>query len=141
MLIESSSLWFFLTIVDVIEEDALNEKDCIQVLQILITKDDTEIDELEKDLVFLQSELAWVEYDDWSETCCKALTQKLDCFSLMVWTLKNRDKNDIDVCLLIHRKPAKRIHEIIKDLLDDYFQEKDKQVHPRKLFISHSLIV
>ncbi|KAL9409098.1 hypothetical protein AB3S75_047477 [Citrus x aurantiifolia] len=112
---------------DVIEEDALNEKYCIQVLRILITKADTEIDELEKDLVFLQSELAWAEYDDWFETCCKALTQKLDCFSLMVWTLKNRDKNDVDVRLLIHRKPAKKIHEIVKDLLNDCFQEKDKQ--------------
>lgn len=119
----------------------MNEKYCIQVLRILITKADTEIDELEKDLVFLQSELAWAEYDDWFETCCKALTQKLDCFSLMVWTLKNRDKNDVDVRLLIHRKPAKKIHEIVKDLLNDYFQEKDKQVHPRKLFISHFLIV
>ncbi|GAY61415.1 hypothetical protein CUMW_209790 [Citrus unshiu] len=112
---------------DVIEEDALNEKYCIQVLRILITKADTEIDELEKDLVFLQSELAWAEYDDWFETCRKALTQKLDCFSLMVWTLKNRDKNDVDVRLLIHRKPAKKIHEIVKDLLNDCFQEKDKQ--------------
>jgi len=45
-------------VVDVIEEDALNEKSCIQVLRILITKADTEIDELEQDLVSLQSQLA-----------------------------------------------------------------------------------
>ncbi|KAI5327368.1 hypothetical protein L3X38_026764 [Prunus dulcis] len=40
---------------DLIEEDAINEKCCILVLKILITKADTEIDELEKDLVALQS--------------------------------------------------------------------------------------
>ena len=41
-------------------------------------------------------------------------------------------------CALIYK--LKKIHEIVKDLLNDYFQEKDKQIHPRKLFISHFLI-
>lgn len=44
-----------------IEEDALNEKSCIQVLKILIAKEDKEIEELEKDLSSLQSELAFIE--------------------------------------------------------------------------------
>ncbi|CAK8541584.1 unnamed protein product [Lathyrus sativus] len=46
---------------DVIEEGALNAESCVQVLRILITKADTEIDELEKDLLCLQNELAWTE--------------------------------------------------------------------------------
>ncbi|XP_044506062.1 uncharacterized protein LOC123225834 isoform X3 [Mangifera indica] len=64
---------------DVIEEDATNEKYCIQVLRILITKADTEIDKLEKDLVFLQNELAGVEYEEWFEICCNALRKQIDC--------------------------------------------------------------
>ncbi|KAJ8534197.1 hypothetical protein K7X08_007521 [Anisodus acutangulus] len=43
---------------DVIEEDALNEKSCVQVLNILIKKADSEIAELEDDILMLQRQLA-----------------------------------------------------------------------------------
>lgn len=123
-----------LDVVDVIEEDAMNEKFCIQVLRIMITKANAEIDELEKDLVFLQSELAWAEYDEWSEICCNTLRKKFDCLYVTVTNVNNKDKDDVEVSLLMHKKPAENVHEIVKALLDDYFQEKDKQVHFLKIY-------
>jgi len=126
-------------VVDVIEEDALNEKSCIQVSRILITKADTEIDELEQDLVSLQSQLAWAEPEEWPELCCKALTyqkklcckaltEKINCLDISVRSLKNTDENDIEVQLLTHKEPAERVNEIVRVLLTNYFQEKDEQV-------------
>ncbi|KAI9161657.1 hypothetical protein LWI28_019432 [Acer negundo] len=110
---------------DVIEEDALNEKYCIQVLRILITKTDTEINELEKDLVSLQSELAWAEYEEWPDICCNALRKKIDSLHISVRNLKNKDKNNTGVHLSII--PAESLHEIVKALLGDLFQETAKQ--------------
>ncbi|KAK1576217.1 hypothetical protein Q3G72_011960 [Acer saccharum] len=110
---------------DVIEEDALNEKYCIQVLRILITKTDTEINELEKDLVSLQSELAWAEYEEWPDICCNALRKKIDSLHISVRNLKNKDKNNMGIHLSI--KPAESLHEIINALLGDLFQETVKQ--------------
>jgi hypothetical protein len=118
----------FLVVVDVIEEDALNEKSCIQVLRILITKADTEIDELEQDLVSLQSQLALAEHEEWPELCCNALTEKINCLDISIRSLKNTDENDIEVQLLMHKEPAERVHEIVRVLLTNYFQEKDEQV-------------
>jgi hypothetical protein len=114
----------FLVVVDVIEEDALNEKSCIQVSRILITKADTEIDELEQDLVSLQSQLAWAEHEEWPELCCKALTEKINCLDISLRSLKNTDENDIEVQLLMHKEPAERVHGIVRVLLTNYFQEK-----------------
>ncbi|TXG48690.1 hypothetical protein EZV62_024565 [Acer yangbiense] len=110
---------------DVIEEDALNEKYCIQVLRIGITNADTEIDELERDLVFLQSELAWAENEEWSDICCNALRKRIDCLYISLRNLKSKDKNNMEVPL--SAKPAESLHEIIKALLRDHFQEKIKQ--------------
>ncbi|KAL5767473.1 hypothetical protein ACOSQ2_014256 [Xanthoceras sorbifolium] len=119
---------------DVIEEDALNEKYCIQVLRILITNADTDIDELEKDLVFLQSELAWTEYEEWSDICCNALRKKIDCLYISLRNLKSKDKNDMEVP--VSMKPAEHLHEIVKALLRDHFQEKIKQ--PLDVVVSDS---
>ncbi|KAK2651945.1 hypothetical protein Ddye_011801 [Dipteronia dyeriana] len=110
---------------DVIEEDALNEKYCVQVLRILITKTDTEINELEKDLVSLQNELAWVEYEEWPDICCNALRKKIDSLHISVRNLRNKDKNNMGVHLSI--KPAESLHEIIKALLGDLSKETVKQ--------------
>ncbi|OMO62141.1 hypothetical protein COLO4_33204 [Corchorus olitorius] len=112
---------------DVIEENAMNEKSCIQVLSILIKKADTEIDELEKDLVLLQSELAWAEHEEWSEICCNALRAKIDGLEISIRKLRNKDENDIEVYLLTHTEPAEKLHEIIKALLKSFCHEKDKQ--------------
>ncbi|KAJ9695903.1 hypothetical protein PVL29_011061 [Vitis rotundifolia] len=116
---------------DVIEEDALNEKSCVQVLRVLISKADTEIEELEKDLVILQSELAWAENREWSEICSTSLREKINCLDISIQSLKNENEHDINVHVLMRREPAERIHEIIKVLLRRYFLEKDEQEqHP-----------
>ncbi|XP_030926991.1 uncharacterized protein LOC115953476 isoform X2 [Quercus lobata] len=121
---------------DVIEEDALNEKSCVQVLGILITKADGEIHELEKDLVSLQSELAWGEDEEWSELCCNALTEKINYLDISIRSLKNTNENDVEVQLLMHRGPAEGVHEIVKALLRNCFQKKDEQ--PAEIAIKNS---
>ncbi|KAK4580733.1 hypothetical protein RGQ29_024400 [Quercus rubra] len=121
---------------DVIEEDALNEKSCVQVLGILITKADGEIHELEKDLVSLQSELAWGEDEEWSELCCNALTEKINYLDISIRSLKNTNENDVEVQLLMHRGPAEGVHEIMKALLRNCVQKKDEQ--PAEIAIKNS---
>ncbi|XWS59087.1 hypothetical protein CRYUN_Cryun08bG0092000 [Craigia yunnanensis] len=112
---------------DMIEENALNEKSCIQVLRILITKANTEIDELEKDLVLLQSELAWAEHEEWSDICCNALRAKINILDISIRKLRNKDDNDIEVYLLMHTEPAEKLHEIVKALLKSFCHEKNEQ--------------
>ncbi|PON88381.1 Nucleic acid-binding, OB-fold containing protein [Trema orientale] len=111
---------------DVIEENALNERSCIQVLRVLIGKADTEIDELEKDLVSLETELAFTEHEGWPEIWCSVLSDKMDCLDISIKSLKSKSKNDIGVQLSTHREPAEKIH----DLLRKYLQEKEKQKQP-----------
>ncbi|CAL5356517.1 unnamed protein product [Camellia sinensis] len=114
---------------DVIEENALNEKSCIQVLRILITKANNEILELEEDLVTLQSQLAWAD-ESWSEICSASLREKIDCLDISIQSLKNtnvQDEHDFGGCLLLHREPAERMHEIVKAMLEKYFHQKDEQ--------------
>lgn len=94
----------------------------------MIAKADTEIEELEKDLVILQSELAWAESREWSEICSTSLREKINCLDISIQSLKNENEHDINVHLLMHRKPAERIHEIIKVLLRRHCLEKDEQV-------------
>ncbi|XWS66315.1 hypothetical protein CRYUN_Cryun05aG0189200 [Craigia yunnanensis] len=112
---------------DMIEENALNEKSCVQVLRILITKADTEIDELEKDLVLLQSELAWAEHKEWSHICFNALRAKINCLDISIRKLRNKDENDIEVYLLMHTEPAEKLHEIVRALLKSFCHEKNEQ--------------
>ncbi|CAL5431015.1 unnamed protein product [Camellia sinensis] len=114
---------------DVIEENALNEKSCIQVLRILITKANNEILELEEDLVTLQSQLAWAD-ESWSEICSASLREKIDYLDISIQSLKNtnvQDEHDFGGCLLLHREPAERMHEIVKAMLEKYFHQKDEQ--------------
>ncbi|KAI7992956.1 hypothetical protein LOK49_LG12G02714 [Camellia lanceoleosa] len=114
---------------DVIEENALNEKSCIQVLRILITKANNEILDLEEDLVTLQSQLAWTD-ESWSETCSASLREKINCLDISIQSLKNtnvQDEHDFGGCLLLHREPAERMHEIVKAMLEKYFHQKDEQ--------------
>ncbi|XVE75569.1 hypothetical protein DITRI_Ditri12bG0104200 [Diplodiscus trichospermus] len=112
---------------DMIEENALNEKSCVQVLRILIRKADTEIDELEKTLVSLQSELAWAEHEEWPDICCNALRAKINCLDTSIRKLRNKDEDDIEVCLLLHTEPAEKLHEIVKVLLESFYCEKNEQ--------------
>ncbi|XP_057506300.1 uncharacterized protein LOC130789534 isoform X6 [Actinidia eriantha] len=114
---------------DVIQEKASNEKSCIQVLRVLITKANTEILELEEDLITLQSQLAWAD-ETWSDICSAALREKVDCLDILIRSLKNtnvQDEHDFGVCLLLRRESAEKMHEILKALLENYFHQQDEQ--------------
>ncbi|XP_058738205.1 uncharacterized protein LOC131610310 isoform X2 [Vicia villosa] len=112
---------------DEIEEDALNAESCVQVLRILITKADTEIDELEKDLLCLQNELAWTENENWPEICCSALTERINQLDVAVTALKSDHADDTEMQLLLHSKPAETLHEIVKALHKNHFQDTHVQ--------------
>lgn len=60
--------FYFNQKLDIIEENALNEKCCLQVLEMLIAKADAEIAELKDDIVMLQSQLACTD-----EKCLQTL--------------------------------------------------------------------
>ncbi|KAB2620897.1 hypothetical protein D8674_039477 [Pyrus ussuriensis x Pyrus communis] len=79
---------------------------------------DTEMDELEKDLMSLQSELAWAEQED----------SKIACIDTSIRSLKSKDMNNIAVQLLTRREPAENIQEILKALMQKYFPKKYEQV-------------
>ncbi|TKY62645.1 hypothetical protein E2542_SST12503 [Spatholobus suberectus] len=109
---------------DVIEEDALNVESCVQVLRILITKADTEIEELEKDLLLLQNELACTEHEKWPDICCGALTEKINRLDVAVSTLKNDHADDAEMQLLLDSEPTETLHEIVKALQRDRSRDK-----------------
>ncbi|GFY98196.1 hypothetical protein Acr_12g0007370 [Actinidia rufa] len=114
---------------DVTQEKASNEKSCNQVLRVLITKANTEILELEEDLITLQSQLAWAD-ETRSDICSAALREKIDCLDILIRSLKNtnvQDEHDFGVCLLLRREPAENMHEILKALLENYFHQQDEQ--------------
>ncbi|XP_048225662.1 uncharacterized protein LOC8284764 isoform X1 [Ricinus communis] len=124
---------------DAIEEDALNEKYCIQALRILITEADTEIDKLEQDLISLQSELAWIEDEEWSQICSNALREKINCLDISIKHLMNKDKNDVEVHLLMHTQPIETLNEILKDLLSNNLckkREQPKEINDAIILIS-----
>ncbi|KAK4272501.1 hypothetical protein QN277_021053 [Acacia crassicarpa] len=109
---------------DVIEEDALNEKSCIDVLRILIRKEDAEIEELGKELLSLQSELACAQHEKWPELCFSALTEKINWLDVSIRNLKNHHADDRGTRPLLHYKPAEPLHEIMKAALQrDYSQD------------------
>lgn len=105
--------------VDEIEEDALNAASCVQVLRILITKADTEIEELEKDLLSLQDELALAELENWPEVCCGALTERIKWLDVAVRKLKDGNADGTEMQLLLSNKPAETLNEILKALHRD----------------------
>lgn len=99
-----------------IEETALNEKSCIQVLEVLISNANAEILELEEDLIILKSQLAWAD-ESWSETCSAALNEKIDCLDISLRSLENadvHDEPDFVGCLLSHREPAEKMHQLLQ---------------------------
>ncbi|GMJ11984.1 hypothetical protein HRI_004867600 [Hibiscus trionum] len=124
--------------IDMIEENALHEKSCVQVLRILIAKADTEIDELEKELVLLQSELVWDEHEEWHDICCNALRSKINCLDISIKKLRNKDENDIEVFLLMHTEPAEKLHEIVKALLKSFCREENEQNEQSQDVVLHS---
>ncbi|XP_056159028.1 uncharacterized protein LOC115674551 isoform X2 [Syzygium oleosum] len=113
--------------VDVLEGNAANEMACVQVLQILVRKADDEIDELEKHLVCLQSELACVEYEEWPNICCNALKEKIDYFHVSLKWLRCRDQDDSGAHSNVNEEPAERMHDMVKALLRSYCHEKNQK--------------
>ncbi|XP_019245130.1 PREDICTED: uncharacterized protein LOC109224996 isoform X4 [Nicotiana attenuata] len=85
---------------DVIEQDALNEESCLQVLKILITKADSEIAELEDDILMLQSQLACACADKKSSDMCFAvLHKKIDNLESLLRDLKNENEQPAETTL------------------------------------------
>lgn len=113
--------------VDLLEENAANEMACVQALQILVRKADDEIDELEKHLVCLQSELACVEYEEWPNICCNALKEKIDHFHVSLKRLRCRDQDDSGAHSNVNDEPAERTHDMVKALLRSYCHEKNQK--------------
>ncbi|XP_028766666.1 uncharacterized protein LOC114724478 [Neltuma alba] len=113
---------------DIMEERALNEKSCIQVLKNLITKEDAEIEELEKDLSSLQNELIWAEHKNWPEICCNALTEKINWLDVSLRSLKNDHPDSDRIQLLLRNEPAGTLDEILMGTLGDYCQDNCGQV-------------
>eukprot|EP00256_Glycine_max_P060385 XP_014629235.1 uncharacterized protein LOC102666817 isoform X6 [Glycine max] len=103
---------------DFIEEDALNVESCVRVLRILITKADTEIEELERDLLLLQNELACTEHEKWPDICCAALTERISRLDVAVSTLKNDYADDAEMQPLLDKEPAETLNEILAQSLD-----------------------
>ncbi|XP_070055586.1 uncharacterized protein [Nicotiana tomentosiformis] len=118
--------FYFNQKLDIIEENALNEKCCLQVLEMLIAKADAEIAELKDDIVMLQSQLACTD-EKWSDMCFAALNKKIDHLDSLITTLKNKNVQASGVHLLTNRKPPERIHEILETLLRNFFSPRDKQ--------------
>ncbi|KAI3471707.1 hypothetical protein Pfo_028357 [Paulownia fortunei] len=116
-------------VANMIEEDALNEKSCVQVLRILMDKADEEIVKLEEEIVMLQCQLAWDD-EDWSKPCSAALREKIDHLEILIQSLKKEITDDVHyfgVQLEQPEKLAQRLHDLVKPLLENYFLVKSKQ--------------
>ncbi|XAR68480.1 hypothetical protein NMG60_11003609 [Bertholletia excelsa] len=113
---------------DLMEENALNEKSCIQALRVLIDKADTDILELEEDLLNLQTQLAWAD-QSWSETFDAALREKTDLLNISIQRLKNmlQDDNHFADNAPFIGDPAEHMLDIVKPLLKNYFPLNNKQ--------------
>lgn len=70
-----------------IEEDALNERSCLQVLNILVSKADEEITNLKEDILMLHCQLVW-----YNET----LIEKTDQLNILIQNLKNTNTEDVE---------------------------------------------
>lgn len=115
-------------VVDVIEENAMNEKYCVQVLKILIRKADADIDDLEENLVLLQCDLAWTESRNQFEACCTALREKIDILDHSMNSWRQSDKINTNDQSPLHRQPAEKLCEILKPFLGDGREQDDGQV-------------
>ncbi|KAK9065735.1 hypothetical protein SSX86_015136 [Deinandra increscens subsp. villosa] len=107
---------------DVIEETDVNLKCCIQVLEILIDKADTDIVEHEEELMDLLSQLACTDqvYSDMVSMCLRA---KIDFLESSIRKLKDDDEDFLSTS----REPAESIYDILKSLFCRYLQKKDLQ--------------
>ncbi|PIN06528.1 hypothetical protein CDL12_20918 [Handroanthus impetiginosus] len=114
---------------DMIEEDALNEKSCIQVLRILMDEADEEIIKLEEDITMLRCQLGWDD-EDLSKPCSAALREKIEHLDILIHCLKKEvteDVHDFSIYLEQPHKLPQRLHDLVKPLLENYFLVKSNQ--------------
>ncbi|KAG8372002.1 hypothetical protein BUALT_Bualt12G0021400 [Buddleja alternifolia] len=97
---------------DMIEEDVLNEKSCVQVLRKLIDKADEEIIKLEEDIVMLQCQLAWVD-EDWSKQCSGALGKEIGDLDILVQIRKEITDAHFNVQVEPRRKRSYIVKETV----------------------------
>lgn len=114
---------------DPIENDAANIKACIHVLRILIKNADTEISELEEDIILLQSQLALTD-ETWSESFSNVLREKIKFLEMSLKRMKNENVRlqGVDDQFQVHPEPAEKIHDILKRLLEKQSPRNDEQV-------------
>lgn len=119
---------------DIIEEDALNEKCCVQVLEILIAKADTEIAKLEDDIVMLQSQLARTD-EKWLDMCIATLNKKIDRLGSLITALKIKNVQASGVHLKTNKRPSERTHEILETPPRNFSSPVDKQVWSQNIYL------
>lgn len=114
---------------DPIENDAANIKACIHVLRILIKNADTEISELEEDIILLQSQLALTD-ETWSESFSNVLREKIKFLEMSLKRMKNENVRlqGVGDQFQVHPEPAEKIHDILKRLLEKQSPRNDEQV-------------
>ncbi|XP_071909428.1 uncharacterized protein [Coffea arabica] len=131
---------------DVMEEDAINERCCIEVLKKLIPKADAEIKELEEEIIFLQAQVA-LEDDAWAKICFDTLTERTKVLDISIQRLKNekvqqqqgqasssqthgdpaqnekqQTENELNFCFQTDGDPAQNKKQQTEDELDVCFQ-------------------
>ncbi|GER25840.1 DNA repair protein complementing XP-C cells [Striga asiatica] len=111
---------------DVIEDDILNEKACIQVLQIWVDKADDEIKKLKDDITMLQCQLLWDD-EEWSRKCSSVLREKIDFLNILIQILKKEIAEDSPlqpIQILQPENLAERLYVLVKPLLDNHLLGK-----------------
>ncbi|XP_057784241.1 uncharacterized protein LOC131001672 isoform X2 [Salvia miltiorrhiza] len=107
---------------DMLEEDALNEKSCMQVLKIWIDKANEDIVKLEEDILMLQRQLVWDD-EKWSKQCSAALREKIDQLAILIERLK-KDSRENGLHLKTEELPP-RLHDL-KPLLENYLAKSEQ---------------
>ncbi|KAM0027504.1 putative Rho termination factor [Helianthus debilis subsp. tardiflorus] len=107
---------------DVIEQTNINTECCIHVLEILLSKADTEIVEHEAELMDLLSQLACTD-EVFSNMFSTSLRAKIDFLDSSIRKLKDDAQGFLSTC----REPAESIDDILKSLFCHYLQKKDLQ--------------
>ncbi|XP_071716060.1 uncharacterized protein [Rutidosis leptorrhynchoides] len=106
----------------ILEETALNETSCIQVLSILMGKADDDVIELEEELMELVTQLACAD-EEFSDMFCTSLRVKSDFLDQSIRKLKD-GAHDFS---LSSREPAESLDDMLKSLFCCYSQKKDQQ--------------
>ncbi|GER52517.1 Rho termination factor [Striga asiatica] len=116
---------------DVVEEDILNEKSCVQVLRIWIDKADDEIKKLEEDIIMIKCQQQLWHDEDWSRTCSAALREKIDHLNILIESGKREITEDLSSLEFQIKQPenvAERLCDLVKPLLENHLLGKSKKI-------------